>query len=69
MHVFDVSHLPHLKHPLGADAHLVTYQLTYCVLLGAQETVLASTLGGRREEGHYRQLVGAGWEDLFLNVQ
>ena len=32
--------------------------------------MLATTLGGRREEEHEMlQLVGAGWEDLFLNVQ
>ena len=49
-----ITFLPHLKHPLGADANLVTIQSRHFnVLLVAQEsTVLAIILGGRREEEH-----------------
>ena len=43
-------YLPHLKHPLGADAYLVSRQSIFCWV--TQETVLATTLGGRREEEH-----------------
>lgn len=46
--------LPHLKHPFGADAYLCDLSVkTFDVLLVTQETVLANTLGGRREEEHY----------------